>query len=140
METYPEPEFAGWQFNEPGNGFKEELETENLIVDKSFGLALRIVRFTNRLRREGSPDAARQLFRCGTSIGAMMNEAQDPESRADFIHKVKIAAKEANEARFWLRLCKFADDLPYEEGLLEELHSIRLILAKILVTAQRNAG
>jgi four helix bundle protein len=47
-------------------------------------------------------DLARQLFRAGTSIGANVWEAQDPESRADFIHKMKIAAKEARETLFWL--------------------------------------
>lgn len=51
---------------------------------------------------------AKQLLKSGTSIGANSVEAQNAESKADFIHKIKIAAKEADETQYWLLLCDFA--------------------------------
>jgi hypothetical protein len=51
---------------------------------------------------------------------------------------MKVSAKEASETRFWLKLCKYADELPYEEGMLEDLQSIRNILASIIIKARMN--
>lgn len=118
--------------------YGNERVTGNPILDKSFEFALRIVKFSKRLRDGGWPDASRQLFRSGTSIGANVHEAQDAESRDDFIHKMKVSAKEASETRFWLKLCKYSEELPHEEGLLEDLHDIRNILASIIISARRN--
>ncbi len=55
---------------------------------------------------------ASQLFKSGTSIGANVREAQNSESTADFIHKFKIAAKEADETQYWLELCEKSQFLP----------------------------
>ena len=130
----------GWLAQEGRLPDEGERITGNMIVDLSFEFALRITRFTKRLRDEGWYDASRQLFRSGTSIGANVHEAQEAESREDFIHKVKVAAKEASETRFWLKLCKHSGELPYEEGLLEELRSIRNILSSIIIKARQNKG
>lgn len=78
-------------------------------------------------------------MRCGTSIGANVHEAQNPESRADFIHKLKIAAKEADETEYWLLLCKFAESYPFQEEILENLQDIKRIINKIINTAKSNA-
>lgn len=78
-------------------------------------------------------------MRCGTSIGANVHEAQNPESRADFIHKLKIAAKEADETEYWLLLCKFAENYPFQEEILENLQDIKRIINKIINTAKSNA-
>ncbi len=125
-------------FQEGMANYGDELNTGNAIVDKSFRFALRIVKFSKRLRDEDWADAARQVFKSGTSIGANVHEAQEAESRDDFIHKLKIAAKEAGETRFWLKLCKYADELPYEDGLLEDLQEVRKLLAAIIVKARQN--
>ena len=77
-------------------------------------------------------------MRCGTSIGANVHEAQNPESRADFIHKLKIAAKEADETEYWLLLCKFAESYPFQEELLENLQDIKRIINKIINTQTNN--
>jgi four helix bundle protein len=127
-----------WEFQEGPAEYGFDRTTGNLIVDKSFEFALRVVRFSKGLRDSGWYDASRQLFKCGTSIGANVHEAQDAESRDDFIHKMKVSAKEASETRFWLKLCKYADELPYEEGMLEDLQSIRNILASIIIKARMN--
>lgn len=72
----------------------------NIVVDKSFQFALQIVAFTKKLEDHKLYPLARQLFRSGTSIGANIREAQNAESKKDFIHKMKIAAKEANETEY----------------------------------------
>ena len=80
------------------------MEKENVILDLSFKFALDIIRFTEDLETLRKYNLANQLFRSGTSIGANIREAQSAESKADFIHKVKIADKEANETEYWLLL------------------------------------
>lgn len=67
---------------------------------------------------------ASQIFRSGTSIGANIREAQNAESKADFIHKFKIAAKEADEVNYWLLLCRGSEFYPNpDEKLFNELNS-----------------
>jgi len=79
-----------------------------------------------------------QLFRSGTSIGANAREAQNAESKADFIHKFKISAKEMEETEYWLLLCKFSPKLPDTSHLLTELEPIKKIITKIIGTSKRN--
>lgn len=129
-----------WEFQEGPAEYGYDRSTGDLIVVKSFEFALRVVRLSKGLCDAGWYDASRQLFKSGTSTVANVYEAQDAESRDDFIHKMKTSAKEASETRFWLKLCKNADELPYEEGMLEDLQSIRNILASIIIKAQRNKG
>ncbi len=77
-------------------------ETGNIVVDLSFKFALNIISFIENLEQERKFVVANQLLKSGTSIGANVREAQNGESKSDFIHKMKIAAKEANEAEYWL--------------------------------------
>ena len=81
---------------------------------------------------------ANQLFRCGTSIGANVYESQHAESRADFIHKLKISSKEANETKFWLLLCKESKNYPNPEALLKNLDAIQRVLTKIITSSRSN--
>jgi len=82
---------------------------------------------------------ARQILRSGTSIGANVKEAQNAESKADFIHKLKIASKEADEVEYWLFLCQELNSYPDCENLLLKLKSIIKILNKIIGTSRRNS-
>ena len=75
---------------------------------------------------------ANQLFRCGTSIGANINEAQGAESKNDLKHKCKVAYKEAEETEYWLKLCKHAENYPFEESMFADIQSIKRILGKII--------
>jgi four helix bundle protein len=109
----------------------------NLIVKLTFEFALRIIQFTEVLERNKKFNLANQLFRSGTSIGANINEAQSCESRLDFIHKMKVAAKEAEETKYWLSLCKAADSYPAPADLPEKLQVIIKILNKIIVTSKQ---
>lgn len=75
-------------------------------------------------------------MRSGTSIGANVREAQHAESTADFIHKLKIAAKEAEETEYWLLLCKYSIHYPINENLLSKIKEIQKILTKIIYSSK----
>ena len=79
---------------------------------------------------------ARQLIKSGTSIGANVWEAQNAESKADFIHKLKIAAKEADETAYWLILCKNSDGYKKCDELLEDCNAIIRVLSKIISSSK----
>ena len=113
-------------------------QKENLIVDLTFNFALNIINFTEQLELNRKYILANQLFRSGTSIGANVNEAQNAESPKDFVHKMKAAAKEAEETRYWLRLCKASKNYPDSEILLEQVESILKVLNKIIGTTKRS--
>ena len=90
--------------------------TSHNIQDKSFHFAIRIVRLCKLLRTErGEYTLSKQLLRSGTSIGANISEAQNAQSRADFVSKLNIALKETTESKYWLRLLHATDYLTNEE-------------------------
>src|SRR5215212_1608436 len=97
-------------------------DKKNLIVEMTFQFSLDIIVFTETLETKRKYNMANQLFRSGTSVGSNVKEAQNAESKADFIHKMKIAAKEADESENWLLLCKYAPSYPTNEVLLEKCH------------------
>ena len=89
---------------------------ENVVKDKSFTFALRIVRLYQFLCDEKKEYVlSKQLLRSGTSVGALIREAEHAETRKDFIHKISIAQKEINEAIYWIELLKEADYLTVEQ-------------------------
>ncbi len=114
------------------------MKKENVILDKSFDFALQIVKYCELLEQNKKFVIAKQLLRSGTSIGANVNEAQSSESKADFVHKLKIADKEANEAHYWLQLCKHLENYPNIENLEETLISIKKLLSKIISSAKKH--
>ena len=73
-----------------------------------------------------------QLFRCGTSVGALVSEAKYAESKADFIHKLKIALKEANEAEYWLKLLHKTKYL--NQPTFSSLHADNTEILKLLIS------
>ena len=81
----------------------------NPIKEKSFAFALKIIQLCQKLQEQREYVLSKQLLRSGTSIGANIEEATAAESRADFIHKMKIAMKEARETHYWLRLLDQSD-------------------------------
>ncbi len=76
------------------------------------------------------------MLKSGTSIGANVHEAQNAESKADFIHKIKIAAKEVEETKYWLTLCEKSSSYPFREDLKNQIKEISLIIYKILSTSK----
>lgn len=113
-------------------------DKDNVIVNKTFQFALDIVSFCELLEENKKYVVSRQLLKAGTSIGSNIREAQNAESKADFIHKVKIAAKEADETEYWLLICKNSLSYPFDEKLLFELTEIIKILSKIISTSKTN--
>jgi four helix bundle protein len=84
---------------------------ENIIKNKSFDVAVRIVRLNQYLCNSRKELVlSKQLLRCGTSIGAMVREAEHAETKADFKHKMGIAQKEINETIYWLELLRLYND------------------------------
>jgi four helix bundle protein len=112
--------------------------TNNLIVDLTLEFALDIITYTELLEKEKKYVVANQLLKAGTSIGANTRESQNAESKADFIHKLKIAAKEANETEYWLIICQRAESYPNPENLMDKINHIQRTLSKIIGTSKRN--
>ncbi len=110
---------------------------DNTILVKSFEFAKNIVEYAEKLESLRKFVVANQILKAGTSIGANVKEAQNAESKLDFIHKLKIAMKEAEETEFWLFLCNELENYPSGENLLEELFDIIKILNKIISTSKR---
>jgi four helix bundle protein len=115
---------------------KKEILEKNIIVKKTFEFSLKIIEYTELLESKRKYNLANQLFRSGTSIGANVWEAQNSESKADFIHKFKIAAKEMDETNYWLLLCLHSKSYPNPDFLIEGLEEISKVITKIISTSK----
>ncbi|MBK8702052.1 MAG: four helix bundle protein [Saprospiraceae bacterium] len=111
----------------------------NIVLEKSFNFALKIIEFCLMLENERRFVLNNQLLKSGTSIGANIREAQNPHSKADFISKMVIAMKEADETEYWLLLCQKSPSLPNPDGLLEDIAEIKRIIGKIILSS-KSAG
>ena len=111
--------------------------TTNPIVDKSFDFALEIIDLADSLEEKRKYVLSRQLYKSGTSIGANVKEAQEAESKADFIHKMKVALKEAEETEYWLMLTNRSPKYPDTDLYLTKLKEIQKILNSIVATSKR---
>ncbi|HRP16522.1 MAG TPA: four helix bundle protein [Ginsengibacter sp.] len=111
---------------------------ENIVKIKSFGFAVRAVKLFQYLSTEKKEFVlSKQLLRSGTSIGAMVREAEHAESKPDFIHKLAIAQKEINESIYWLELLLATDYISKKE--FESLNADAVELIKIITTIIKNA-
>jgi four helix bundle protein len=110
----------------------------NVISEKSYAFALKIVDLARALRKKQECELASQLLRCGTSIGANVQEAQCGVSRADFAAKMGIASKEAREVHYWLRLLRDSRALSSDQiaPCLKEAQELVRILTAIVKTSQ----
>ncbi|MBE6748958.1 MAG: four helix bundle protein [Ruminococcaceae bacterium] len=114
---------------------------DNPIKDKSFRFAIRIVNLYKYLSTEKQEYVlSKQLLRSGTSIGANISEAQRGQSKPDFVSKMNIALKEANETEYWLRLlCEtnYLDENQFK-SLYKDIDEIISILMSICKTTNEN--
>ncbi len=108
---------------------------DNLIDKLTFSFALDIIELTKKLKVNKEFIIANQLLKCGTSIGANVEEAIAGQSRRDFISKLSIASKEAREAKYWLLLIDASDFVDVCKQLEDVEHIIK-ILTKIIITSQ----
>jgi four helix bundle protein len=121
------------------NIMQKELIEKNPILKLTLDFSLMVINYCESLEEAKKYVVARQLLKSGTSIGANAVEAQNAESKADFIHKMKIAAKEADETQYWLTLCAYAANYPNCDSLIHKLEEIQRVLNKILGTAKRKS-
>jgi four helix bundle protein len=108
----------------------------NPILKMSFDFSLLIIDYCEQLEVKRKYVVSRQLLKSGTAIGANVWEAQNAESRKDFIHKFKIAGKESEETKYWLLLCQEATNYPAVPDLMLLLKDITRIINKIISTAK----
>lgn len=113
-----------------------QTKEKNLIVELTFEFALEIIKYAEQLEQSRKYIIARQVLKSGTSIGANVREAQNAESKPDFIHKMKIAAKEADETEYWLLLCKKSEGYYECDLLINKCVSIIKILSKIITSSK----
>ncbi|NJN49862.1 MAG: four helix bundle protein [Polaribacter sp.] len=116
---------------------KSDKYQNNPILKETFEFSISIIKYTELLEDKKKFVIAKQIIRSGTSIGANVKEAQNAESKADFIHKMKIALKEADETEYWLFLCQNLDSYPNPDLLIDSLNTIIKILNKIISTSKK---
>ncbi|MEX0287508.1 MAG: four helix bundle protein [Flavobacteriaceae bacterium] len=118
------------------------MKVKNVVAEKSFAFALRIVELVRSIQKEhGEYVLSKQVLRSGTSIGALIPEAEHAESKRDFAHKMAISLKEANETRYWLELLYRSDfcDARLYKPLWDENTQIIKLLASIVKSSKLNA-
>lgn len=114
---------------------------ENIVKNKSFGFAVRIVKLYQYLCEQKKEFVlSKQLLRSGTSLGAMIREAEHAESKLDFKHKMAIAQKEINETIYWLELLKTTDYLTREqfESINADAAEVIKLITTIIKTTKAN--
>lgn len=113
--------------------------SENIISNKSIAFAIRVVRlYKYLLEIKKEYVLSKQLLRSGAAIGALIKEAEHAESKKDFIHKMNIALKEANETLYWLLLLKETDFITIKEynAINKDATELVKILVKIVKTSK----
>ncbi|PVD52402.1 four helix bundle protein [Terrimonas sp.] len=114
---------------------------ENIIAGKSYASAIRIVNLYKHLSNKKKEYVlSKQLLSSGTAIGALVKEAEHTQSKADFLNKMNIALKEANETEYWLMLLKDTDFLTEQEfGSMKEdcLSILKLLISIVKTTKQK---
>lgn len=117
------------------------MKNENIIKQKSFSFAVKIVSIYKHLNENKKEYVlCKQLLRSGTSIGANIREADNAESKSDFIHKMSIAQKETDETLYWLELLKESDYLSENDfnDLASDAAEILKILRSIILSTKKN--
>ena len=112
---------------------------ESVVASKAYSFALKIVKLYKHLSSEKKEFVlSKQILRSGTAIGANTNEAISAQSKRDFVYKLGIAAKEARETLYWLRLLKDSDYISedYFEKLATDCNEIIKILNSIILTTK----
>ena len=111
---------------------------ENVLKNKSFEFAIRIVKLCEFLRKNKKEYVlSKQILRSGTSIGALVRESEYAESKADFIHKLSITLKEASETEYWLELLSktnYLNNEQYNSLILDNKELLKLLISIIKST------
>ena len=116
-------------------------EKSNLLKDRTYQFAIQIVDLYKKMIKQKEFVLSKQIVRCGTSIGANIEESIAAQSRKDFILKMSISSKEARETNYWLRLLrdsKFLKDVELSH-LIKESEEIIKIITAIVKTSKNNS-
>ena len=116
-------------------------ESKNILKEKSFALALRIIKLYKFLiENKKEYVLSKQILRSGTSVGAMIREAQNAESKMDFVHKLAIAQKECDESLYWMELLVQSDFISKEafESVSAEAEQVLKMIKSAILTTKRN--
>jgi four helix bundle protein len=115
------------------------MKTKNAIRDKSFSFALRVVKCYKYLQTEQKEFIlSKQFLRSGTAVGALVMEAEQAQSKADFIYKLYIALKEANETQYWIELLyqsSYFDENGYK-SIAEDCKELLKLLTAIIKSSK----
>ena len=110
------------------------MSRESILKTKSFDFAVRIINLYKYLKKRHTEYVvSQQILRAGTSVGALIREAEFAESRKDFMHKLYIGLKEANESIYWLELLYATDYI--NKKMFESMHNDASALLKMLVAS-----
>ncbi|MDR2891412.1 MAG: four helix bundle protein [Alistipes sp.] len=113
-----------------------------MLQNKSFAFGVKVVGLSQYLQTEIKDySISKQVLRSGTAIGALICEAEFAQSRADFVSKMSIALKEANETRYWIRLLNASEYINDQQSeiLLNDITEIISMLVKSIKTAKNNS-
>ncbi len=119
------------------------MKKENGVMNKSYAFALRIVKLYKYLVYEKKEYVlSKQLLRSGTSIGALIREGEHAQSKADFLNKMNVALKEANETQYWIELLRDSSYLSFEESLsiYDNANELIRLLASIVKSTKQSLG
>lgn len=117
----------------------DKYDKDNIVLNKSFDFALKIIELYKILKSKNEFVISKQLLRSGTSIGANVEEATAAQTKKDFATKMSIASKEARETRYWLRLLNKSKLVECDyKNYLNKIDEIIRIITAIVKTAQSN--
>ena len=120
---------------------ENQRSNKGVLREKSFQLAIRIVRLCKHLREKKKEfEISRQLFKSGTNPGAMVRESEYAQSGADFVNKLEIAQKELNETRYWIELLNATDYLTEAEkiSILNDVDEVMRLTTSSIKTRKTN--
>lgn len=113
---------------------------DNIVKNKSYSFAIRVVKLYKYLCEEKKEFVlSKQFLRSGIAIGALIRESEHAESKADFIHKLSIALKEANETDYWISLLKdteFLTETEYE-SINNDIQELIKLLVSIIKSSKK---
>ena len=119
-----------------------KIKKENVFLTKSFAFAVKVVRTSQSLIENKEYVLSKQLLRSGTAVGALIREAQNAESRADFIHKLAIAQEECDETIYWLELLKetnYLNESDFRNLKFGAEELLKMIRSSIITTKQKQS-
>ena len=115
------------------------MEHKTILQEKSYSFALRIIKLFQYLKENNEYVLSKQVLRSGTAVGALIREAEFAQSRADFINKLSISLKEANETNYWINLLKDSNFITEKmfQSIQKDIEEIIKLLVSSIKTTKK---